>query len=117
MEPCVIPVTAETVRAVYVMLTAFPPFSRWSMPAADKLNFAVEPLVSRWGDFDPRSMTLRISSARVSTYQSLLLAVCHEAVHVRQDMIHWPAKDPHNALFKKLASQVCKAFELDPANF
>lgn len=112
-----IPVTADTIKAVYALLRSFPPFSRWNLPLPEKMKFTVAPLKSMWGDYDPVSKTIRISSARVSTFQSLLLAVSHEMCNVRQDMIHWPAKDPHNALFKKLAAQVCKAFELDPANF
>ncbi len=112
-----IPVTAETVRAVYEMLTAFPPFNRWSLPAADKLNFAVEPLRSRWADYDPNTKTLRVSSERVSSFQSLLLAVSHEVVHVKQDLMGWPAKDAHNADFKRMAKQVCKAFDFDEKNF
>ena len=112
-----VPVNAETVRAVYEMLTAFPPFNRWNLPAADKVNFAVAPLKSMWGDYNPQTKTLRISSAKVSSYQSLLLATAHEMVHVKQDLMGWPAKDPHNADFKRMAAQVCKAFDMDSANF
>lgn len=113
-----VPVNAETVRAVYTMFQAFPPFSRWGLPAADRLNFVVEPLKSRWADFSPETMTLRVSSERVSTIQSLMIAVGHEMCHVKQLVSgRWPAKDAHNAHFHQLAKQVCKAFDFDEKNF
>lgn len=112
-----VPVTAETIRSVYVLLQTFPPFSRWHLPKAEKLNFVVAPLISMWGDYDPVSKTLRISSAKVSTFQNLVLAVAHETIHVKQDMGKWPVKNPHNADFKRMAKQVCEAFSFDFANF
>lgn len=114
-----VPVTAETVRAVYVMLLCFPPFSRWSLPPPEKVNFCVAPLKSMWGDFDPNNHTIRISTVNVTTFLSLVTAVAHEMVHLKQDVSgRWPAKDAHNADFKRMAKQVCKHFPFfDPGNF
>lgn len=113
-----VPVTPESVSAVYEMLIQLPPFVKWGMPPVTKVNFAVEPLVSMWGDYDPRSKTIRISSAKVSTFTNLVLAVAHESCHVKQDFSNrWPVKDPHNAYFKKLASQVCRTYDFDERNF
>lgn len=114
-----IPVTAETVRAVYVMLLSFPPFSRWNLPPADEVIFVVAPLRSRWGDFDPNNHTIRISTVNVTTFLSLVTAVAHETVHLKQDISgRWPAKDAHNTHFKKMAARVCKHFPFfDIANF
>lgn len=114
-----IPVTAETVRAVYVMLLSFPPFSRWNLPPPEKVNFCVAPLKSRWGDFDPNNHTIRISTVNVTTFLSLVTAVAHETVHLKQDINgRWPAKDAHNSDFKRMAKQVCKHFPFaDIGNF
>lgn len=100
------------------MLRQFPPFDRWSLPEASELRFDFSPLSSRWADYDPNTKTLRVSSARVGTFQSLVLAVAHEMCHVRQDFSgRWPAKKHHNADFKKMAKQVCDVFDFDPLNF
>lgn len=113
-----VPVNADTARAVYTMLREFPPFCRWSLPEADKLNFACEALTSRWADYDPNTKTLRVSTAKLSKFQSLLVAVAHEMCHVRQDFSgRWPAKNHHDAFFKEMTQQVCKSFDFDPANF
>lgn len=112
-----IPVTADTVRAVYTCLLSFPPFCRWNLPSPDKMTFEVVPYTSEWGSYHPEKMKMRISKAKVSTFQSLVLAVAHEAVHVREDVAGRWAKKHDNAYFKKLASQVCKAFEFDINNF
>src|SRR6185295_14083410 len=109
-----VPVTAETIRSVYVLLQSFPPFSRWNLPTVEKLNFTTAPLKSMWGDYDPRSRTIRISSAKVSTFQNLVLAVSHEIIHLKQDELgRYPVKESHNADFKRMAQQVCKAFDFD----
>lgn len=110
-----IPVTADTVKAVYTCLLSFPPFCRWNLPT--DLTFEVVPYTSEWGSYHPEKKLLRISTAKVSTFQSLVIAVGHEMVHVREDVAGRWAKKHDNAYFKKLADQVCKAFELDRANF
>jgi predicted metal-dependent hydrolase len=114
-----IPITPETVRAVYTMLLEFPPFSKWNLPAANKVTFVVAPLKSMWGDLDPNTHTMRVSTVKVTTFLSLVTVVAHEMVHLKQDVSgRWPAKDAHNAHFTKLATRVCKHFPFfDPANF
>lgn len=112
-----IPVTAETVRAVYVCLLNFPPFNRWSLPAPDKLTFDAVPYTSEWGEYHPEKKRLRVSMAKVSTFDNLVLAVAHEMCHVKEDVSGRWAKKHDNAYFKRLAGQVCKHFLFDKANF
>lgn len=112
-------ITPEKVKAVYRMLLLFEPFSRWSLPPAERLVFVVVPYKSEWGEYNPEKKTLRISSAKVSTFLSLVCAVAHEMVHVRQDVAgRWPVGEAHNSDFKRMTRQICKEFEfLDPHNF
>lgn len=112
-----IPITPETVKAVYQCLLAFPPFSRWNLPS--KVVFVVEPLKSMWGDFDPNTHTIRVSTLKVTTFLSLVIVVAHEMAHLKQDIDgRWPAKDAHNAHFNRLAGKICKHFPFfDPGNF
>ena len=113
-----VPVTAETIKSVYVLLQSFPPFSRWNLPQAEKLTFYVVDFKGEWAQYHPEKQTIRVSTARVSTFLSLLAAVSHEMCHLRQDISgRWPAKDAHNADFKRYVKQVCKHFPfLDPLN-
>ena len=111
-----IPVTAETILAVYVMLKAFPPFSRWGLPA--KINTESVPYKSFRADFNPNTNTLRVSHTKVMTFHCLVEAVAHEMCHMRQDVIgRWPMRGDHNADFQRMAKQVCKHFPFDPGNF
>lgn len=114
-----IPVTADTIKAVYVLLRSFPPFNRWDLPAADELTFYVVDYKGEWAEYHPERKTIRVSTARVSTFLSLLQAVAHENCHLRQDISgRYPVKNAHNADFKRYAKQVCKHFPFfDPANF
>ena len=114
-----IPVTAEGIRSVYVMLQSFPPFSRWNLPKAEKITFSVVPFVGMWSDFDPKTNHMRVSEKKITTFLCLVEAVAHEMCHMRQEKINrWSSKNPHNEDFKKMTSQVCKHFPfMDPGNF
>jgi hypothetical protein len=113
-----IPVTADSIRSVYVLLQAFPPFCRWSLPPPEDLTFYVVDFKSEHAEYDPNKKTIRVSTENVSTFLSLLQAVGHEMIHVRQDVSgRYPVKNVHNADFKRYARQVCKHFPfLDPLN-
>ena len=113
-----IPVTAETIKSVYVLLLQFPPFSRWNLPPPEKLTFYVVDYKTEWGEYHPVKMTVRVSTENVSTFLSLLQAVAHECIHIRQDVSgRYPVKKMHNADFKRYVKQVCKHFPfLDPMN-
>lgn len=113
-----IPVTADSIRSVYVLLLRFPPFCRWNLPPPEKLTFYVVPYKSEWGEYNPEKKTVRVSTVKVSTFLSLVEAVAHEMCHVRQDVSgRYPVKDVHNADFKRYAKQVCKHFPFfDPLN-
>lgn len=113
-----IPVTADSIRSVYVLLQSLPPFNRWGLPPSTKLTFYVVPFKSEHAEYDPNKKTIRVSTARVSTFLSLLQAVAHEMCHVRQDVSNrYPVKNVHNEEFKRYARQVCKHFPfLDPLN-
>jgi len=111
-----IPVTADSIRSVYVLLQSLPPFNRWDLPPSGKLTFYVVPFTSEHAEYDPNKKTIRVSTARVSTFLSLVAAVAHEMCHVRQDVSgRYPVKNAHNADFRKYVKQVCKHFPfLDP---
>lgn len=114
-----IPVTADSIRSVYVLLLAFPPFCRWSLPKSDELTFYTVDFISEEAEYDPNRNSIRVSTATVSTFLSLLAAVAHEMAHLRQNVAgRYPVKRMHNADFKKYARQICKHFPfLDPLNF
>lgn len=112
-----IPVTADTVKAVYTCLLSFPPFCRWNLPSPDKLTFDAVPYTSEWGEYHKEKKRLRVSTAKVSTFQNLVLAVAHEMVHVKEDVAGKWSQKHDNAYFKRLAGQVCRTFEFDEKNF
>lgn len=111
-----LPITPTTVKATYTWLKTFPPFNKWRLPNPEKLNFSVESLKSRWADYDPETKTLRVSSARVSTYHSLIQAVAHEMIHVKEDLAgRW--SDKHDTVyFKSRCKTICKHWGFDPNN-
>ena len=105
-------ITPEKVQAVYTMLLQMEPFSRWSLPAANRVTFACAPLKSRRGDWDPNTKTLRVSTVCITTFLGLVGVVAHEICHLRQQIV---CRDPaanggHNKEFHRMAAQICKEF-------
>lgn len=113
-------ITPEKVRAVYQMLLSLEPFDKWNLSAANRITFAVAPLKSRRGDWDPNTNTLRVSTVCITTFPALVAVVMHEICHVRQQRLcRLPdSADGHNGDFNRMRDQICKHHGfLDPGIF
>lgn len=113
--------TAERLAAVYSMLRAYPPFSRWSLPPAESVKFRVMK-TDKWHadwDIDKRERHhIRVSGKTHGHISSLIASMAHEMIHVRQRVAGTETHGvEHNREFKRLGLQVCRAFGFDPGQF
>ncbi len=112
-----IPITPDTVKATYLYLLSFPPFSRWKMIAAEDLTFLVVAYSGEYAQYHAQRKELRVSSVNVAKQQTLLKKMAHEMIHVHEDAIgKWSAKHD-TAFFFRCRDQVCKHFDFDPCDF
>lgn len=115
--------TPDRLAVTYAYLLCFPPFSRWRMPAPEKVRFWVMNRHNPEAEYrrGPRSKnyTIGISQVRVGHLQTLLINMAHEMIHVYQDVARTDKRNTpcHNAEFHRLARIVCARFGWDPRNF
>ena len=112
--------TPKRLRAVYGMLLAFPPFSRWKMPEPEEVDFVVlrgKELCGEWTLDDPTHQ-IRISKPRHAHFINVVMTMAHEMVHLHQyEARTYNDDDPHNEAFHTAAAQICEIFGFDVGQF
>jgi hypothetical protein len=110
---------SEVVRNLYASIYCCYPFTKWKMPLPDEVEFIVTPdpevmgtyLLDTGGDYEH---TITISSARCGHYYTLLITLCHEAIHMsfhRQKGDKWMQ---HGKAFRTRCKMVGHELGLDP---
>jgi hypothetical protein len=109
--------TPDMLAAGYDFLRATEPFKRWKLPEADEVGFCTLRDRSIFGDvgIEDGIPIIRVSEARNGHAVTLLATLAHEMIHLRQFQL--ADSGNHNALFRRLAVQVCRAHGFDPKAF
>jgi hypothetical protein len=114
-----LPLTPERLAGVYEMLRSFPPFCRWRLPHFSEVKFHVAKTdqwhAAWWIDGDRHNV--EVSEKKHGRIDSLIESMAHEMIHIRQRVNKTETKGEHNAEYKRLAKQVCKAFGFDYGQF
>lgn len=109
--------TPETLRAAYAFLRTTKPFSRWGLPSAGEVAFAVLKTRGVYGDyrFQDGRHRIRASSGMNGHAVTLLETIAHEMVHLRQAINALEVN--HGRYFRASAKQVCRHHGFDPKRF
>lgn len=109
--------TPEALAASYDFLLTTQPFNRWKLPPSDEVAFHVirDPRIFADCVIDGDTPVIRVSERKNGHVHTLFATMSHELVHVRQFILGDSGN--HNALFHRLAKQVCKAHGYDPKSF
>lgn len=112
-----LPLSAQRLAAIYECLRAFPPFNRWALPPASDVKFVVTRHVDQFGDHFTLRDThhVRVSSAKSGHFETVVITVAHEMVHMRQARIG--IKVNHGNFFKRQARSICRRFGWDEKAF
>lgn len=112
--------TPARLASVYRMLLEWPPFNRWSLPAADEVKFRTL-RTQRWdADWCIAGGThhIRVSEGRAGHMDTIVQCVAHEMIHVRQRVAGTETRGvEHNAEFRRIALAVCKRYGWDVKQF
>lgn len=112
--------TPERLAAVYDMLRAFPPFSRWGLPPSDEVKFRVLRTPRLFGLYQPYTdgtHEIQISAGANGHLDTLASTMAHEMIHLYQRIKKNYRGDTHNREFHRIAKQVCARFGWDPKTF
>jgi hypothetical protein len=113
-------VTPRNLQAIYDLLSVLPPFDKWRLPESSLVTFQL--LAGKdhaeYSVDDRDRLCIAVNPDTHITLNQLVESVAHEMVHLRQDMLdRLPAKEPHNAEFRRWAKAVCVALGFDVQRF
>jgi hypothetical protein len=111
--------TPEVVKNLYASIYCCYPFTKWKMPLPEEIDFVVTSDPETMGTYlydtgDDYEHTITISSARCGHYYTLLITLCHEAIHCsfhRQKGDKWMS---HGKAFRTRCKMVGHELGLDP---
>jgi hypothetical protein len=112
-----LPLDPAVLEAAYEFLRATPPFRRWKLPPGAAVEFHViasQGLRGRCVD-DGEHQTIAISAGTIGHTHSLMMAMAHEMIHVRDNLAGIRAH--HGSSFRRSAAQVCRYHGFDPKLF
>ena len=112
-------ITPEAVRHLYASLLCTYPFTKWSLPLPEEVDFQIIHDKETMGTYcldsgEEFEHTITISSARCAFYMTLLSTLCHEVIHMsfhRQKGDKWLQ---HGKPFRTRCKLVGQALGLDP---
>jgi SprT-like family len=113
-----LPLTPDTLRALYDFLNETPPFKRWNLPDGEDVEFRVVRDHSRYAyhELDGEKNTITFSSLNIGHTSTLLRVMAHEMVHVYERRSKSGATG-HSRAFLRWGAQVCKYHGFDPKEF
>lgn len=108
-----IPLNAEMLAHCYDMLAATPVMARLNLPPSEDVKFRVIRRSDRFAHHEVIGGVhhIAISSKLVGSFTTLVPSMCHEMVHIYQDLTGLPRDDGRG--FQKLADKICKELEFD----
>lgn len=113
--------SARHVRAAYALFRELPPYSRWKLPAPEKLSFGVNNARKEFGHYEwdgKKHRRIEISRRNVKTFHALAVVMAHEMIHVWQEQAGtYNDRAQHNRGFHRAAKHVCKVLGFDSAGF
>lgn len=103
----------EMLAHCYDMLAATHTMSRWNLPPAEDVKFRIIRRKDRYAHHEVVGGVhhIAVSSTFVGTFQTLIMTMAHEMIHVHQDLTGMPRDDGKG--FAKIADRVCKELEFD----
>lgn len=104
----------------YELLRNTKPYSGWSLPHADEVEFHVVPMKGRdQADYhwNGTRHVIRLNSRKHHTIESMLMTLRHEMIHAREKILCLRFDVAHGRDFNRMASQVCRLHVLDRGQF
>lgn len=116
-----LPLTPELLAAGYDFLREAKPFKGWKLPPAEEIGFHVIGAkdyhgVTCYDTLDPAgTFIIKVSAAKNGHIATVLATLSHEMIHCRQVLVGDSGN--HNAMFDRLAKQVCRLHGFDLKTF
>jgi len=114
--------TPKRLAAVYECLRQYPPFNRYSLPPASGVEFGLVRKNDRSGDYiyfirNLDSHLIRVNPDWNGHFDSVVMTMAHEMLHLHQRVRRLDSRTEHNADFRAKARRICTRFGWDFKRF
>ena len=111
--------TPDMIAAAYELLRTTPPFRRWKLPPAEEVEFRVGAYETHFADHcvKKHQHIITVSYKTCKQLATLLPAIAHEMIHVRQAEIGTHFGTQHGYHFQRMADSVCRHHGFDRGAF
>ena len=108
-----IPLNAEMLAHCYDMLAATPCMAKLNLPPSEDIKFRIIRRKDRFAHHEVIGGVhhIAVSSRFVGTFETLVPTMCHEMLHIFQDINDLPRDD--GAGFQRLADKICRELHFD----
>lgn len=106
-------ITADSIRAVYVLLNKLPPFNTWGLPSDKHIKFAVKDKFSCMGELQVSPYKITIGINHHEHFITLVTTMAHEMAHLKLHKDGVKGYHRHTKEFKDLTNQIGSVFGFD----
>lgn len=114
------PLHPEHLEAIYECLRALPPFNRWKLPHGEDVLFRTTERQDARGEYrqlPSGDHEIMISTACCGHFDTIVMTVAHEMIHLHQRARGRDTAAQHNAAFVRTARRVARMYGWDPLAF
>ena len=105
-------VKEEYVKAMYTLFCKLPPFDKYDLPVASKIEWLIIDDPEICGMYQPEPHCITISIAKHSHFDSICKTILHEMIHLVM-YLEGKQYEKHNRTFFKLAEKIANIYGYD----
>jgi hypothetical protein len=106
-------ITADSVKATYILLKKLPPFNTWKLPSDKQIKFLVKDNFACMGELQVKPYKITIGSNHHEHFVTLVTTIAHEMAHLKLYIDGVKSFHRHTQEFRKLTSQIGSIFGFD----
>ena len=106
-------ITADSIKAVYILLRKLPPFNTWGLPSEKHIDFIVKDSFNCMGELQVKPYKITIGSNHHEHFVTLVTTIAHEMAHLKLYVDGVKGFHRHTQEFRDLTSQIGTIFGFD----
>ena len=106
-------VKVDYIKAMYTLFCKLPPFDKFELPLASKIEWTIIDDRELCGSYSPEPHCITVSIARHSHFTSICKTLLHEMVHMVM-YLQGKKYELHNKTFYKHVDKICSIYGFDP---
>jgi hypothetical protein len=106
-------ITADSIKAVYILLRKLPPFNTWGLPSEKHIKFIVKDNFACMGELQVEPYKITIGSNHHEHFVTLVTTIAHEMAHLKLYVNGVKGFHRHTQEFRDLTAEIGCIFGFD----